>query len=71
MALTKKVEEMLEQMNIKDHGDKAKELKKAEELADKYDDIRPKTYAVPMERVCGLPIYDKQPQSINTQAHIL
>ena len=59
MTLTKKVSELLDQVNISDDGDKAKELKKAEEMADKYDDIRPKTYAVPMERFYGLPVYSK------------
>ena len=59
MTLTKRVSELLDQVNISDDGDKAKELKKAEEMADKYDDIRPKTYAVPMERFYGLPSYSK------------
>lgn len=60
MTLTKKVEELLVQVNDNDDGgDKAKELRKAEEMADQYDDIRPKTYAVPMERYLGLPMYSK------------
>ena len=59
MTLTEKVSELLDQVHSNDDSDKAKELKKAEELADKYDDIRPKTYAVPMERFYGLPVYSK------------
>ena len=38
---------------------RAKALREAEMLADRYSDIQPDTYSVPMEKFFGLPAFYK------------
>lgn len=58
MTLSQKVERLVDQA-AKDDVYKDRALRDAEMLADRYKDVQPKTYSIPMEKFHGLPAYSK------------
>lgn len=58
MSLYQKVEKLLERLED-DDAKKAEALQRAEELADKYHDVKPKTSIASPERYMGLPAFSK------------
>ena len=58
-SLAKKVEDILKDVKT-DEVNKNKSLRKAEELADKFHDIKPKTDIAPIEKFFGLPVASKR-----------
>lgn len=59
MSLTREVERRLEELE-KLEASKAKALRDAEALADRFENVRPKTYSLPMERYLGLPDFHNE-----------
>jgi len=57
MTLTGKVLERLkeadDQLSTKEH------IRRAEKLAEKFKDVEPESYSVPMERYYGLPAFEQ------------
>ena len=57
MTLAGKVLEKLmeadDQISTKEH------IRRAEKLADKFKDVEPESYSVPMEKYYGLPAFEK------------
>lgn len=58
MSLTKKVEKIVKERLIID-GKKRDALQRAEELADRYDFVKPVPYALSIERTFGLPAFSQ------------
>lgn len=58
-SLAKKVEDIVKDAK-KDDANKSMALRKAEELADKFHDVKPKTDIAPIEKFFGLPVASKQ-----------
>lgn len=54
MTLTKKVEEIVAEL-ARSNPSKNEALRKAEELADHFHDVKPVPYEVPIEQALGLP----------------
>lgn len=54
-TMVDRVEKLLE----KTDDQRTKALREAEMLADRYSDIQPDTYSVPMEKFFGLPAFYK------------
>lgn len=57
-SLAKKVEDIVK--DVKTDENKNKSLRKAEELADKFHDVKPKTDIAPIEKFFGLPVASKR-----------
>lgn len=57
--LAKKIEDILKDVQT-DEANKSMSLRKAEELADKFHDVKPKTDIAPIEKFFGLPVASKQ-----------
>lgn len=57
--LAKKIEEIRKDAKV-DEINKSASLRKAEELADKFHDVKPKTDIAPIEKFFGLPVASKQ-----------
>jgi hypothetical protein len=58
MTLAEEVEKLVDQL-AKEDANRDRALEDAEALADRYKDIKPKTYAVPMEKFLGFPAFSK------------
>lgn len=58
MSLTQKVRELREHPEEKD-AKNADALRRAEELADRFHDVKPKTDVASPERYMGLPAFSK------------
>lgn len=58
MTLVQKVEKLVEQA-AKEEQQRDQALRDAEALADRYKDVQPRTYSVPMEKFLGLPAFSK------------
>ena len=56
MTLVKKVEKILDELSHEEAA-KKKALQDAERLADKFKDVTPSPFVVPMERFFGLPAH--------------
>lgn len=59
MNLSDKIEEMLEELQDSDIPDMSKALIAAEQMADQYSDVEPIPYIVPIERMVGFSIAEK------------
>lgn len=58
MTLVQRVEKLVEQA-AKEEESRDRAIRDAEALADKYEDVRPRTYSVPMEKFLGFPAFSK------------
>ncbi len=56
MSLVKKVEDLVRDADTATK-EKSTEIENAEKLADKYKDVKPQPFYIPMERFHGLPAF--------------
>ena len=58
--LTEKVEKILQKLDKNDPRPANESIRRAEMLSDKFHDVKPKTYSVPMERFIGIPAFHNE-----------
>jgi len=56
MSLVQKVEALVRDAETTTKK-KSEAIEKAEKLADKFRDVKPQSYSIPMERIHGLPAF--------------
>lgn len=59
MSLVERVEALVKDVDTA-AKDKSGAIENAEKLADKYRDVKPKSFSIPMERFHGLPAFHSE-----------